>query len=265
VGRLVLRAYGRAVGVEAPDDALTVLRKRLPDTYTATDGQADRTWRLQREPSGMWMAYDDDGLGGGVELADGVEVLLSSLELWVAEHARDRVFVHAGCAVHDGRAIVVPGRTMSGKSSLAAALVRAGATYFSDEFAVLDRRGRVHPYPRPMSIRPYDGSPRQRITVDELGGRPGSGNATVGLIAHLRYDADTGWAVEELSPGRSALALIDNTVAARSRPRAMLTAVAQATASARGVAGTRGDADEAAHRLLELLAQPVSITQKPSA
>ena len=258
MGRLVLRAYGRVVAVDAPDEALTIVRTRLPETYTALDGRPDREWRLRREPSGMWMAYDEDGLGGGADIADGVEMLLSSLELWVAEHARDRIFVHAGCAVHDGRAIVVPGRTMSGKSSLTAALVRAGATYFSDEFAVLDRRGRVHPYPRPMSIRPYDGSARHRVSVDSIGGRVGSGSATVGLVAHLRYDGQTGWCVEDLSPGRAALALIDNTVAARSRPRAMLNAVGQATSSAGAVAGTRGDADEAAHRLLERLAAVVS-------
>ena len=253
MGRLVLRAYGRTVAVDAPDDALALVRDRLPVTYAATDRAPERHWRLQREPSGMWMAYDDDGLGGGVDLADGVEVLLSSLELWIAEHAKDRIFVHAGCAVRDGRAVVIPGRTMSGKSSLAIALVRAGATYFSDEFAVLDARGRVHPYPRPLSIRPYDGSARRRLGVDEIGGPVGRGSAEVGLIAHLRYDGATGWAVEELSPGRAALALIDNTVAARSRPRAMLTAVGQATTSARAVTGTRGDADEAARMLLDVL------------
>src|SRR3954449_2119391 len=256
MGRLVLRAYGRVVAVDAPDDALAIVRTRLPETYTTDDGRPDREWRMRREPSGMWMAYDEDGLGGGAHIADGVEVLLSSLELWVAEHARDRIFVHAGCAVHDGRAIVVPGRTMSGKSSLTAALVRAGASYFSDEFAVIDRRGRVHPYPRPMSIRPYDGSARLRVPVAEIGGAVGTASAPVGLVAHLRHDGDGGWQVEDLSPGRAALALIDNTVAARSRPRAMLTAVGKATTSARAVAGTRGDADEAAAVLLALLVRP---------
>src|SRR3954454_4187650 len=257
MGRLVMRAYGRAVAVDAPDEALTMVRDRLPETYASADARPEREWRLHREASGMWMAYDECGLGGGAHIADGVEVLLSSLELWVAEHARDRIFVHAGCAVHDGRAIVIPGRTMSGKSSLTAALVRAGASYFSDEFAVLDRRGRVHPYPRPMSIRPYDGSARHRVSLDRIGGQVGSGSAPVGLVAHLRYDGEAGWCVEDLSPGRAALALIDNTVAARSRPRAMLNAVGHATSSARAVAGTRGDADEAAHRLLELLAAVV--------
>ena len=37
-----------------------------------------------------------------------------------------------------GRAIVIPGRTFSGKSTLVAELVRAGATYYSDEYAVED-------------------------------------------------------------------------------------------------------------------------------
>src|SRR3954468_12531685 len=222
MGRLVLRAYGRVVAVDAPDDALTIVRTRLPETYTPDDGRPDRQWRLRRESSGMWMAYDEDGLGGGADIADGVEMLLSSLELWVAEHAKDRIFVHSGCAVHDGRAIVIPGRTMSGKSSLVSALVRAGAQYYSDEFAVLDRRGRVHPYPRPLSIRPYDGTARHRLDVADIGGHVGTGGAQVGVIAHLQYDADAGWSVEELTPGRAALALIDNTVAARSRPRAML-------------------------------------------
>src|SRR3954471_1200874 len=258
MGRLVMRAYGRAVAVHAPDEALTIVRDRLPETYASADARPEREWRLHRGAARMWMGYEECGLGGGAPLADGGEVLLSSLELWVAEHARDRIFVHAGCAVHEGRAIVVPGRTMSGKSSLTAALVRAGASYFSDEFAVLDRRGRVHPYPRPMSIRPYDGSARHRVPVDRIGGRIGCGSAPVGLVAHLRYDGQTGWCVEDLTPGRAALALIDNTVAARSRPRAMLNAVGHATSSAGAVAGTRGDADEAAHRLLERLSAVVS-------
>src|SRR3954471_683629 len=256
MGRLVMRAYGRAVAVHAPDEALTIVRDRLPETYASADARPEREWRLHRGAARMWMGYEECGLGGGAPLADGGEVLLSSLELWVAEHARDRIFVHAGCAVHEGRAIVVPGRTMSGKSSLTAAMVRAGATYFSDEFAVLDRRGRVHPYPRPMSIRPYDGSARHRVPVAKIGGAVGTASAPLGLVAHLRYDGDAGWQVEELSPGRTALALIDNTVAARSRPRAMLTAVGHATTSAQAVAGTRGDADEAAGVLLALLARP---------
>jgi hypothetical protein len=66
----------------------------------------------------------------------------------VAENARRWIFVHAGVVAWRGQAIVIPGATQSGKTSLVAALVRAGAEYFSDEYAVFDARGRVHPLPR---------------------------------------------------------------------------------------------------------------------
>ena len=182
-----------------------------------------------------------------------MRLALSELELWVAEHARDRVFIHAGCVVFDGRAMVLPGRSMTGKSSLTAALVRAGGTYYSDEFAVLDSGGAVRPYPRPLSLRPYEGGPSQQVPVSSLGGRVGRGPALVGLIASLGFDRSAGWSVEPLTPGQAALRLMDNAVAARSRPRAVLTALGAAVEGAAALAGTRGDADEAAGRLIEYL------------
>ena len=73
-----------------------------------------------------------------------LEDLERRIKMYVAEMARRRVFVHAGVVAWQGRAIVIPGRSYSGKTSLVAALVRAGATYYSDEYAVLDLQG-----PRP--------------------------------------------------------------------------------------------------------------------
>src|ERR671929_229610 len=87
---------------------------------------------------------------------------------------------HAGVVGWQGRAILIPGRSFSGKSTLVAALVRAGATYYSDEFAVLDERGRVHPFPKKLSMR-LEGSARPRFApVEELGGRRGTTPLRVG-------------------------------------------------------------------------------------
>src|SRR5262249_15179119 len=59
--------------------------------------------------------------------AEGVMTALESdLRLYIAEHARRRVFVHAGVVGWNGGAIVIPGSSLSGKSTLVAALVRAG-------------------------------------------------------------------------------------------------------------------------------------------
>jgi hypothetical protein len=231
---VILRAYGRTVGLDVPESVRQHLLDRLPPTYRLVDAEPERVWSL-----------DSDDL-------EQAGWLLSDLELWVAEHARRCVFVHAGCAVWQGRAIVLPGRTLSGKSSLTAALVKAGATYYSDEYVVLDPRGQVRPYARALSIRPYAGGPATRVPVEEIGGKAGRGPVPVGLVAHLQYGGDEP-GIESVSRGRSVLHLVDNAIAAQSRPQAVMTALVAAVETALTVAGTRADADDAARRLLELL------------
>ena len=81
-------------------------------------------------------------VGRSLELESLFELLESSLHLNVALAAPRRIFVHAGVVAWKGRALLLPGSSGSGKSSLVAELVRAGATYYSDEYAVLDERGR---------------------------------------------------------------------------------------------------------------------------
>ena len=71
-------------------------------------------------------------------------------ELLTAYRAQDCLFVHAGVVGWQGKAILIPGRSFSGKTTLVKALIEAGATYYSDEFAILDRQGLVHPYPLPL-------------------------------------------------------------------------------------------------------------------
>jgi hypothetical protein len=226
------------------------IRDALPVTYRSTGMAPERQWRLIRERDFFQASVHDKFIVASTDQTTVVEGLLSDLELWVAEHARGLMFVHAGCVAHEGRAIVVPGRTMS---SLTAALVRAGATYFSDEYAVLDGSGHVRAYPRQLWIRPYDGSSPRRVAVGQYGGAAGRGRPLVGLIAALRYDQRAGWSTRPWTQGEALLGLIDNTVAARSRPRGMLTALERATQGAVAITGTRGDADEAAVLLLNML------------
>jgi hypothetical protein len=250
VPAVTYRAYGRTVRIVAPDMVLATAADRLPPSYRLTDADPERTWHV--DDAGTVTAAGEV-LGGSSDQTVAAEILMSHLELWVAEHAARRVFVHAGCVAVDGRAIVIPGRTMSGKSSLTAALVRAGATYYSDEYAVVDARGFIRPYPRKLAIRPYDGGPNRRVPAADFGGVTGRAPVRAGLVVVLRYDATTGWAVAPLTRGQSVLHLIDNTVPARTRPRAVLTALTALTDGATALTGTRGDADEAAAHLLALL------------
>jgi hypothetical protein len=61
--------------------------------------------------------------------------------------------------------MVLPGKSFAGKTTLVAALVRAGAEYWSDEYAVLDANGDVHPYAgcwRDQVAGVHDCGPRAR-------------------------------------------------------------------------------------------------------
>jgi hypothetical protein len=150
-----------------------------------------------------------------------------------------------------GRAILLPGRSFRGKSTLVAALVRAGATYYSDEYAVLDDRGRVHPYARPLSLRREGGLGAARLPVEALGGTVGEHPLPVGLVAVTHYRAGAQWRPRRLSPGQATLALLNETVAARSRPVTALRTLHRVAAGAATFRGVRGEAEENAPLILQ--------------
>jgi len=177
----------------------------------------------------------------------------SDLQLLVAEKARRRVFIHAGVVGWRGRALLLPGRSFTGKSTLVAALVRAGASYYSDEYAVLDPRGRVHAYPRRLSLRRSDGEAPDRLTPESLGGRAGRGPLPVGLIAVTHYQPEARWRPRSLSAGQAALALLDNAVPAIRKPAAVLDTLGTIVSSARALKGVRGEAESVAESLLRRL------------
>jgi hypothetical protein len=253
---LLLRAYGRTVTLDGPSAALAAARDRLPQTYRTATTPGERRWEVREHPDDNWAAVVESRvITFRRNLVEAVDAVLSDLELWIAEYSRKWVFVHAGCMTVEGLAILIPGRTMSGKSQLAAALVRAGAQYYSDEYAVLDNWGQVRPYARKPMLRVNGATAATPISVEELGGTVGRGPAPVGLIADLCFDPGVGWRTSALTRGRAVLRLLDNAVAARSRPRAVLAALDGATLHAQALQGTRGDADDAAARLLELVSK----------
>jgi hypothetical protein len=179
--------------------------------------------------------------------------LESHLQLYVAEWARRRIFVHAGVVGWRGRAILVPGRSFSGKTALVAAFVRAGATYYSDEYAVLDAKGRVHPYPRRLAIRGEGGRGARRCSAAELGGRTGCRSLPVGLVLVTRFREGARWRGVALAPPQGALALLSNTVPARRRPATVLAALQEVVRDAQLLKGVRGEATEMVEELMPLL------------
>lgn len=84
----------------------------------------------------------------------GIAMLESALNWCVAVNVCRYLVVHSAAVERGGRAIMLPGPTGSGKSTLCAAMAARGWRLLSDEFAIL-RPGdiRLLPNPRPMSLK----------------------------------------------------------------------------------------------------------------
>lgn len=264
---LVLSSHGACLGVRTSDPrALDGLERRLP-----YGSRVEALGECVEEPPGLDAVFTLSTGGGSAGAASAhrlsldsdlllttpdLEVLQrrleSELHFSVASHARSALFVHAGIVGWHGRAILMPGRSMSGKTSLVAALLRAGAEYYSDEYAVVDRRGRVHPYPRSLGVRAPDGEMRQ-VAPEALGCPVGEAPLRAGLVVATRYAAGARFEPAEPGPARGLMTLIDNTVVVRERSRFALECLTPVARDARALEGPRGDADEAAARILRYL------------
>lgn len=193
---------------------------------------------------------DHTRLARSTELDEVLELLESDLRLFVAEFTPRRVFVHAGVVSWKGKAIVIPGRSYAGKTTMVKELIKAGATYYSDEYAVFDARGRVHPFPKPLEIRDSGELKQTKTAVETFGGRTGTRPIPLGLIMLTEFKAGAKWRPRALSPGKAVLALLSNTVSARRDPEKALTALRQAVAHAKTIKGTRGEASKLARSVL---------------
>ena len=236
VSRLTFAIWGLRVGVEGRPEHLEAVRRQLPRSarrLSAGTRRLDRRYALAgRRP----ITIDRDGhrLGGG-SLRQVMVLWRSDLAVWVAEHAHGGLFVHAGLVSYRGRAILIPGRSRAGKSTLVAALVRAGARCLSDEHAVLDGRGLA----RGSGL----------ALIHSRAARP----VRIALVVLTRYQPGAGWRPRRLEGGRALLEMLPHVVAARCRPAEALARLRAALAHAFVLSGPRGEARATAKALLAAL------------
>jgi hypothetical protein len=100
-----------------------------------------------------WVVFRN---GVRVIVLESVEAVARSLVWYLntvaLQSPADEVLVHAAVATLHGRAVLFPGESGAGKTTLAASLALSGWGYLSDEVAPLDRDGLVHAYPRPLAL-----------------------------------------------------------------------------------------------------------------
>ncbi|NJD90344.1 MAG: hypothetical protein FIA91_02315 [Geobacter sp.] len=253
-----LSAFGAVVEITSPDrETLEQCTATLPGYWLkAGDRRPDVCFNITKptheqegerhflfQENGIPLEFTINGTQAQHLLAKRVDYLLGA-------YARDCAFLHAGIVVHEGRAILIPGLSHVGKSTLTAALVQSGAHYVSDDIAVIDRSGRAYILNRASNLRE---------DVAEIFDLPSSahteclheGTLPVKAIMLLNYHkSQKSLELSPLSKGETVLRLIANSMNGRHQPETVIHCCGAAVRQAICCEGVRGEAKTVAPLIL---------------
>lgn len=217
--------------------------------------EADVTVRVVRAGDQLQLFADEVLVASASRARDLVPDVIRVLDDAVVPRLATLRAVHAGAVLLGQRVLLLPGRTHAGKSSLVTELIRRGATYFSDEYALIDPDGLVHPYARALLVR--NGTPEQvpMLHGEFVGERP----AAVGWILSLQYLPGSTWGLEAMSQSEALLLLLRNTPHLLEEKPDMVGVFEGAVARAACYAGVRDEADEAVDQILRLVERSLSL------
>lgn len=249
---LVFEAFGETIGVRtnAPE-VLERINEALPPVRTlSSDPRVENLYSLWVRPdqgkkakpaSSHALFRNNIKFYEGTDLEFVLRVLEDRISREVAYWADDDyIFVHAGVVGINGKAVVLPGRSGAGKSTLVAALLDAGADYYSDDMAIFDPGGKILPYPTPLATR-STGAVKEAVRISP--DRTADKAIDMGLVLATRFDTGVArWQPRQLTPARAIMALFDHTVAARRLPKQAIQRFNRAIGGARAYRGRRGEA-----------------------
>lgn len=262
----VFRAYGVAFGIAAGSEAelARVLAFLPPTSKPAEPTTRTRHWIRVRgrgpcpcgsvhERASVQISPDVDDAPSDV--GPYLEEIRLRLKWWVASGSPHRFFLHAGVVSFDHRLALIVGRSCSGKSTLVRELLERGATYYSDEYAVIGRDGRIHPYPQPIGDRSVDPTRPTHVDVSHLGFPVAAAPGRCGAIYLLEYRAGASWRTTALSSTVALARIAHHTAGFDRRPGRTFDALAKLVGSCTVNEGVRGEAADAAIRIERELAR----------
>ena len=252
-----VRIFDCSIKVETPwVEAHTVLQRYIFPSLPRIDNAADKpdiSIRVVQAADEFQLLADDVVVASSSRAIGLVPDLMRIVDDAVVQRLTTLRAVHAGAVVWRGRALLLPGGTHAGKSSLVTELLRRGATYFSDEYALIDSEGLVHPYPRSLLVR--NGRPEQKPMLPaECSASIGEVPAPVGWILSLQYLPGCNWDITAITQGEALLTLLRNTPHILAESPDMMRVFERAVTRATCYAGCRSEAADAVDHIRQLMA-----------
>lgn len=256
--------YGVIVDLRASSRAaLRRLRACLPPPVAPASAAPRRVYAVRLHAGVCTCGRQHEALAGAdgrsAFRANEAEALFTVLRMrawhYVVSHSPRYLFVHAGVVAFGRQAVVIPGDSMSGKTTLVSALLRAGGTYYSDEFAVVDARGMIHPFRQPLGMRRPGSRMQTDVPASRLTRRLGRVPVRAALLVSTSFVDGRRWRPTPLSRGEAVMALVGNSAGVRRTPARGLAVLTRAASTLVGLQGPRGDADETAALIVDYLRQ----------
>ncbi|HEX3002988.1 MAG TPA: hypothetical protein VHO27_02165 [Angustibacter sp.] len=152
--RFLLRAIDVDVLVEVEDRELGALVQQVAADLQIPE-PADRPARVTVSGHGPWTIASPALTHQSLDRSHALGAVLAAVNLTAVAQTTTLAF-HAAVLVRGGCVVAVPGASGNGKTTLAAALLREGWTYVTDEALSLRWRSRaLVPYPRPLALSPW--------------------------------------------------------------------------------------------------------------
>ena len=259
----LFESYGVPLRIESNSSVLlkeaeAMVRQTLVDKFCTVESVINpHVFRLDRDGGEYILYKNGERLSNGKVKEPFLRFVDALMRITIAEYAVDCVFVHAGVVGWKGKGIVIPGNSFTGKSSLVYELVRRGAEYYSDDYAVFDKDGLVHPFPRRLSIRsrPKGNEVMETsfVTPEEIGGTSGTVPIPVGWILLTEFKDGFEWRPETLSPGKCVLEMVSHTAPIRYNPKFSLEILKKVSANAIILKSCRPDAVYFSEMFLEFV------------
>lgn len=250
--------YGVKVGIESNRRYfLDTIKAELPNLLPVDHAEinfeeSNRRFSIKSYGKDkLKLKLDNEDTYFGTDPKNALDYFLSHLRIKIAEYAESRVFIHAGVVGWKGKAILLPARSFKGKSTLVAELVKIGADYYSDEYAVLDREGFVHPFPKMISLRGIIDKYVQKDFPPETFGKIGKKPIPVGLVLFTDFEENAEFKPELISVGQGVLEIIAHTLPIRFNPAFSLAVLNKIISRAVVAKSQRNDAPQFSKILID--------------
>lgn len=255
-----VEVFGLKVGIRVRDPVvLDFLISGIPETWIPLENAVvDRLYSVVTPTAArgnarqLCILYGDHGiLSRTAGIGQLIEAFEADLDFYIASNTQRCLFVHAGAVQWNDQAILIPGRSRSGKTTLVAEFLKRGAGYYSDDFVSIDSDGCLHPYPRPLSVRRQNAT-SSRVSPEELGSVRAHARR-IAFVFLTQYVEKASWSAQSISRGQGVLGLLENTPSARKQPAFAIDMLRRAVRGAEILKGHRGESDEAISEMQRFL------------